>query len=268
MSIRLVSIDIGKKNFAQYVEDCSVDKLLQLEKEYNSIPTSHRRKVKGVMNAQIENIIHEIYLSGTRVQTGVYDLRKDKTSDNLDMDTRVNLLLHLDKYEYLWTTCDIFVIEQQYFKTWSGRKKRSAGTEANVDAIKIGEATLMWFLERYPFKKTMYFGSQFKTQILGAPWKMTKHQRKKWSEAQTRKIYEMRKDTDMIELFCLQDRIYRKHINTDQKIQTYLASFKGEDADAKVLAKKVVRERQKLDDIGDACTQAQAFKFKHMVACF
>ncbi len=267
--IRIASFDIGKKNFAQYIEDANVNTLLRLEKKYNALPKSLQRRVKGPMNSKILEILDEVYISGKRIHTGVYDLRADQTSNKLDNPTRLNILQHLERYRELWDTCDIFIIEQQYFKTWNGRSKRSAGTEANIDAIKIGEGVLMWFLNEYPFKTIEYFGSQNKTQILGAPWRMKKNQRKKWAEKKTREIYVSRGDYGMTELFALADRIFRKRLNTEERIRNYFDTYpKNCSEDCRVLAEKLVRERQKLDDIGDACVQAQAFKFRSMVACF
>lgn len=268
--IRIASFDIGKKNFAQYIEDADVQTLLRLEKEYNELPKSFRRKVKGSMNSKILDLLDDVYVSGIRVQTGVYDLRNDKESDKLDIPTRLNIIRHLEEYRGLWDTCDVFIIEQQYFKTWNGRSKsKSSGTEANVDAIKIAEGVLMWFLNDYPFKTIEYFGSQNKTQILGAPWSMKKDHRKKWAENKSREIYEMRKDKSMIELFNLSDLIYRKRLNTEKQIVFYLSTYPNDcSEDCRILAERLVRERQKLDDIGDACIQCQAFKFRSMVACF
>ena len=144
--IRIASFDIGKKNFAQYVEDIDVTSLHQLEKEYKNLPKEMQRRVKGEMNSSIISLIERVYLSGKRVQIGVYDLRDDKTSMTLDMKTRINILEHLKHHRKLWDSCDIFVIEQQYFRTWSGGSRRNKGTEANVDAIKIAEGVLTWFL--------------------------------------------------------------------------------------------------------------------------
>lgn len=267
--IRIASFDIGKKNFAQYIEDVDGEILKKLSDKYCALPATLKRKVKGPISKELEKILHSVCISGTRVQTGVYDLRDNSNSDTLDLQTRKNILTHLYKYQSLWDDCDMFIIEQQYFKTWSGRSKKNRGTEANVDAIKIAESVFMWFLDNYPFKTVMYFGSQNKTQILGAPWKMTKSQRKKWAEEKAREIYELRGDQSMIELFSLSDRIFRKRLDSEKKIQSYIDTYPEECSDdCRELAEKVVRHRQKLDDISDACIQAQAFKFRCLVAGF
>ena len=264
--IRLASFDIGKVNFAHYIEDIDVTKILSVEEKYIALPKKLQRKTKGELTPEMKDILREVYLSGTRIHTGVYDIRNSQT-DTFDIPTRKNLLSHLYSHKYLWDECSIFVVEQQYFKTWSGRRK-SPGTEANVDAIKIAECLMTWLLCEYPLKEILYFGSQNKTQMLGAPWNLDKPQRKKWAIEECRRMYEMRMDEDMKELFLLEDRVFKKRMNSEEKIQTYLKTYTPISEDGKLMAEKIVRNRQKLDDICDAALQAQAFKFKTMVACF
>jgi len=263
--IRIASFDIGKKNFAQYIEDVDMEIIEELNKKYNSLPPKFKRRVKGPTNPHIDRILEEVYTSSNRVQTGVYDLREDKESNKFDMGTRKNLLRHLESYDYLWRNCDIIFIEEQFCKKGRGKIQM----QANVGAIKIAECTLTWFLSIYPFKKIMYFGSENKTNILGAPPKMTKTQRKKWATDKSREIYEMRKDSDMIELFKLKDAIFRKRLNSEKKIRSYLDLYPIDcSEDCRELSEKIVREKQKLDDIADACVQAQAFKFRQFIATF
>lgn len=269
--IRIASFDIGKKNFAQYIEDADIPTLEKLEKEYHNLPKKLQRKYSGPMNSDIEKIINEIFLSSTRIQTGVYDLRDDKTSNALDIKTRSNLLNHLESYNALWNTCDIFIIERQYFRTWNiKRGKKGKGSEANVSAIQLAEVTLTWLMNSYPLKEIMYFGSENKTQILGAPPKISKSERKRWAIEKCREIYELRQDFGMVEIFKLNDRIFRKRLTNEKNIEKFLDTYpQGKcSIDCIELSERVVRERQKLDDIGDACTQAQAFKFKNIVALF
>ena len=104
---------------------------------------------------------------------------------------------------------------------------------ANVDAIKIGEMVMTWFLINYSDREIMSFGAQFKTQMLGAPGSLTKHQRKKWAIEKAKEIFEQRGDEEALEMMT-----------------------KGKKAG------------QKQDDVADACVQCQAFKFRHMVGLF
>lgn len=262
---RIASFDIGKKNFAQYVEDFSLKQLQVLRTRYVNLPRNKQKKVKNTLSFECEEILNDMYLGGKRVQTGVYDLREDKTSNTLDLQTRKNIIGHLEKYMYLWETCNIIIIEQQYFRT-SNPRGRGKGTEANVDAIKIAELVLGWFLINFMFKEIRYFPSQFKTQILGAPLKLSDKKRKEWASNKAEEIYILRGDHSASSLWKLARLIYKKRLTKEEKILEYISQFEGEDEDTKVIAEKIVRERQKLDDIGDACIQCQAYKFREIVA--
>lgn len=261
----IASFDIGKKNFAQYVERFDEVMLAPLQKKYASLPKNKQRRVKGPMNDEIAKILEAIYMIGERVQVGVYDLRADVESKKLDVATRKNILLHLDSYSELWESCDTILIEQQFFRTsvYKGR-----GTEANVDAIKIGELVLGYFLNEYPYKEVLYFGSQNKTLMLGAPYQLDKSGRKKWASVKAERIYRDREDSDMIEVLDLKDRIFRKRLTSIDRQNEFIESCKAVSADCKVLAERLVRDRQKLDDISDCLLQLQAFKFRTFVALF
>jgi hypothetical protein len=273
MQIILASIDVGYCNFAQYIEKFSVENIEKLRKKYESLPKNQQRKTKGPMNENVDKILNKLSKNSERIQTGVYDFTNKNTTEKclgLDNDIRKNILKHLHDHAYLWDTCDIFVIEQQYFHAGggkqSGARKKQSG--ANVDAIKIGEAVFMWFLDRYPFKTITYFGSQYKTQILGAPCKITKQQRKTWSTKKAQEIYVNRKDEDMIKVYELSEYVKRKRIKTEERLSIIKEEFNCVSFDANNLCDKIIREKQKLDDSSDACVQAQAYKYKTMVACF
>ena len=233
--IRIASFDIGKKNFAFYTEDCTAKLMLSLEKYYSSLPKKFQRKVKGFMNEKIEGILQKIYKDGKRVSggMGVFDIRENKSSNDLDMQTRMNMHKLLESYEWLWDTCDIILVEQQYFNISNGRKTKSSG--ANVDAIKLAECCVNWFLIKYgPFKDIIYFGAMYKTQTLGAPDKMTKSQRKKWSVEKGQKIFTSRKDQEAID---------------------FLNSCKTSSG-----------RKQKQDDVYDCVVMTQAYKFRKLVS--
>lgn len=263
---RLASFDIGRVNFASYVQDTDMKIVKQLEEEYSKLPKTKKRRVRGKMNPEIESILHKMFLTGKRIKTGVYNFSSG--SKYLDMVTRENTLTYLRKNKELWDSCDVFIIEEQFFRTFRGKGKKGKGSEANIGAIKLAELVLTWYLDNYPFKTTMYFDSTYKTQILGAPVGLSKPQRKAWAVKKCREIYELRDDKEMAEIFLLKDRIFRKRITTDEKVQFYLDTFPGKQKDTKQLAKKIVTERHKLDDIADAMVQCQAFIFKYFIACF
>ena len=82
--LRIASFDIGKKNFAEYVEECDITILEKLQKKYDDLPFRLKRRVKGQMNENIKSILNEIFLCGKMIHVGVFDLRKEE--DNvLDM---------------------------------------------------------------------------------------------------------------------------------------------------------------------------------------
>lgn len=248
----IASFDVGKKNFAQYAEKCELEDIENLHKNHKNISN--------------KDLIEKVYLSGERVQIGVYDLRDDSSSNLLDLQTRKNIISHLESFSWLWEKCNIIIIEQQYFNTWNPKGRKKAGSQANVDAIKIAEGLFMWFLSNYPLKIVEYFGSQNKTQILGAEKGLNKNKRKEWAKNKCREVFTLRGDEEMEELFKLQDRIFNKRLNTEEKIIGYIDSYPlNLTEDLNLLVNSVVRNRQKLDDIGDAFLQAQAYKLKKLI---
>lgn len=266
MTLRIANFDIGKKNFAQYIEDADVATLEKLEIQYKNLPKKLQRKTKGIVSPQMRKIIDTLYTSGTRVYIGTYDLRDDPTSDKLDMSTRKNIIAHLEKYKYLWNSCDIFVIEQQFFSEYSfSRNRKVKKSSGNVDAIKIAELVTGFFLKVYPHRVIMQFPSTYKTQLLGAPAKLSKPQRKQWSVDETQKICEMRGDEECLELFKLQNLVKRKRLTAKfcGEVLSDLEFIKYNDTYE--LAEKIVKYRQKLDDFSDCVTQCQAFKLKYLV---
>ncbi len=235
--LRLVTFDVGRKNFAHHVEDVVLEgpeAIFALEKRYALLPGRLRRRVKGEMTPQISDLLDLVCKSGSTVHQDVVDLRADPEYKKLDLPTRDNLFSYLQKLSPIWTTCDLFVIEQQYFSTFTPKGRRGKKTEANIDAIKLGECCYAWFRLGYPQAEILFYGSQNKTQILGAPPSLSKYQRKKWAVDKMGELMELRGETAVL------DR----------------------------LRKKNKRKKQKLDDVADCVVMAQAYKFQKMVACW
>jgi hypothetical protein len=243
MSYTIASFDIGVKNFAQYVETTDLQKLDELSKKYHStIPAALRKRVKTILTPEISDILEEMFLIGERKEMGVYDLTRDvspgETDDGgdqaYDMESRRNIFKHLESYRATWDTCDMFMIEQQYFNmtTFGPRgAKKTKGGDANVKAIKIAETVASWFLITYPTKKVIFFGSQYKTQSLGAEDGLTKPQRKKWSVDKAVDILTKRGDE-------------------------YALDFMKR-------SKKISKQKQ--DDVCDTLIQCQAYKFREYI---
>ncbi len=235
--LRLATFDIGRKNFAHHVEDVPLegrDAIFSLETRYASLPRHLRRRVKGGMPPQISELLRLVCNAGTTVHQDVVDLRADPEFKKLDLATRNNLFVYLQRLSQLWKTCDLFIIEQQYFSTFTPKGRRGKKTEANIDAIKLGECCYAWFQIKFPQAETIFYGSQNKTQILGAPPSLSKYQRKKWAIEKMGAIMKQRGETKRL---------------------TRLRQVKK-------------RARQKLDDVADCVVMAQAYKFQKMVACW
>ena len=66
--VRIASFDIGRCNFAQYIEDISDDDIISsLKERYSALPKKEQRRVKGAMNENISDILNKVALSGKRV---------------------------------------------------------------------------------------------------------------------------------------------------------------------------------------------------------
>lgn len=233
--VRILSFDIGKKNFAWYIEDADVYGLSKLNEEYSNLPGKLKRRALGPMNPKVLGILNKLYSWSNRVDMGVVDLRSSN-EDKWDVQGRKNLFKFLSSKYPIFSTCDVIVIEQQYFNTFTQRKrgiKKSPGNGANVDAIKIAEDLLAWCMLRMSHIEVEVFSAMYKTHMLGASDSLSKAQRKKWTDDKARDVFRLRGDDDAL----------------DQLFNTK----KG---------------KQKTDDICDTVMQCQAFKYKMYVADF
>lgn len=269
LKFRIASFDIGKNNFAQYVEDCDYGLLKDVHELYNTIDVKDLKLKSG--DSLQQPLLDSVFRNGKRVNIGVFDfqgsintvktMRKGRTVNKLDNPTRLNFLKHLYAYKWLWDTCDIFVIEQQYVNLF-GRQRG-----INVDALKLEEATVMWFLEHYPQKVVRTFGSLYKTKVLQAPKKMSKPERKKWATAKALSIFQDRNDREAVDMWDLVDRVKGKRMNgNEERIRSYLIEYEDCGDDIKLMCDKIVRKRQKLDDISDVVVQLQAYKYMTFVS--
>lgn len=271
LTLRLASFDIGKNNFAQYVEDCDYTLLQEIKGLYHGLDEKELKR-KGGDNLQ-QPLLESVFRNGRRVDIGVFDfqtngsrsntktMKNGRTINSLDNSTRLNFLKHLYSYKKIWDTCDIFVIEQQYVNLF-GRQRG-----INIDALKLGEATVMWFLEHYPYKIVKTFGSQHKTNVLQAPKKMSKPQRKKWATVKALEIFRDREDGEAMGMWELVEKVKGKRTKgNEEKIQSYLIEYEECAKDIRLMCDKIVRTRQKLDDISDVLVQLQAYKYKTFVS--
>lgn len=257
IKMRIASFDIGKKNFAYYVEEFNLNDLLKVRRLDNDIPFNSLRGKWNNAPAEMQSIVDTMCINGRRIYFGVENFQVDdaKYSTNLDNPTLKNFFKFMRNKCGLWIDCDVFVIEQQ-FVNLHGRHRG-----INMDAIKLGAITHAWLLEQYPHKVITTFGSTNKTQALGSPPKLNKAARKKWSTEKALEIFKKRDDREAIMAYQLTEKIKRKRINTEEKVQSYLIEFEDCAEDIKALAETIVRTRQKLDDISDTLIQLQAYKY-------
>ncbi|MDB4769439.1 hypothetical protein OAG24_00590 [bacterium] len=271
--IRVASIDIGKKNFAQCIEESDLKVIEKLQEKYHNLPKKLQRRVKGPFTDEIKEIFDELSACSKVTHFGVFDLRHDKESNNLDMETRRNIMKHLESYNNLWAECDLIIIEQQFFNAF-GRRPKTNGKAAekaggvNVDAIKISELVLVWFSIFHPTIEIITYGSRFKTDILGSPSGLNKPKRKAWTIEKFKEMSTLREDEDMIMLYDLVDQVKRKQIKTEERFRSFFDPFDGKSEDVKRLATQIIKEKQKMDDVSDTVTQSQAYKFHKFIAQF
>jgi len=210
----IASFDIGKCNFAFYIEEFEEEKL----KTIKNIPKLKRYNSDGTPTEDFVNVMSSIYLNGNKVLYRNLDLTKGTNKDKyLDKKIFMNMIKALDEYREYFDKCSIIVIEQQM----------SFKAAQNTMAIKLGQHCFSYFLFRYGEEKEIVeFPAYYKTQILGAPKKMTKPQRKKWATEKAVDILMERGDMETLD--------------------------------------EIVSQKKK-DDLADVLIQLQSFKFLRYV---
>src|SRR3990167_8391541 len=187
--MRIASFDIGKKNFAFCVEEFSPENVRNA-----ILPRLKERFTdNGIPTEKMQECIDIVCSLGFIIEYQNLDLTEncDKRK-KLDPETFHNLTETLEKYNELWDSCDIFVIEQQM----------SFGKAINNMALKLAQHCYSYFQIRYrKDKEIVDFPAYHKTQLLGAPKirkkAMAKPQRKKWSVEKALEILFDREENQM-----------------------------------------------------------------------
>lgn len=198
--IWILSIDIGKKNFAFCVEEINKTELLAIK----NIPSTKRYKEDGTATPKMQEILDQVCANGKIILYKNLDLTENcDPKAKLDPETFHNMTDALDKYVKYWDKCSAFVIEEQM----------SFGKKLNKMAMKLGQHCYSYFTFKYGrYKSVIEFPAYHKTQILGAPkvegkpyksgkkrYKaMEKPQRKKWSVEKALEILTSRGEMDII----------------------------------------------------------------------
>jgi hypothetical protein len=171
-TMRIAAFDMGTKNFAFCIEEFDPN-LSNLKK---IVYTEH-----GIPTAESQETLSQIYGSGKVV-----------TCEKIDLTTETKLPLYLvltenlNKFNKIWDTVDIFLIEQQM--AYGNRK-------SNIQALRLSQHCLSYFYTIYGnFKHIEEFSSNHKTRILGCPMIMRKKHitRKKFAVELATKILSQR----------------------------------------------------------------------------
>jgi hypothetical protein len=191
----ICSIDIGKKNFAFYIEEIDNDSLLSIQ----NIPKENRYHLNGTPTQDFKNILKKVWTNGKTILFKNNDLTKNcKKGAYLDTEVYYNMIDLLDQHGSYWDNCTTIIIEKQM----------SFGKKNNTMAVKLAQHCWSYFAFRYgKFKQLIEFPAYYKTQILGASkidkrlknGKITyksidKPARKKWSIIQATEIFNDRQD--------------------------------------------------------------------------
>jgi len=198
--LRVISIDIGSKNFCFYVEEFDKKHLNDIK----NIPELKRYNPNGTPTSDMNKILNKIYMNGNTLLHENVDLTTGcKKGKYLDTAVLHNLTNLLDKYSDIFDTCSIVVVEEQM--AFRGK--------VNTKAIKIGQHCQSYFMFKYgKFKEVIEFPSYHKTHVLGSEKlekgttkkgktkykNIDKPARKKWSIEKAKEILTIRGETDHV----------------------------------------------------------------------
>lgn len=221
--IWIASFDIGKKNFAFYIEEINKTELISIK----NIDKNKRYNLNGTCTKIFQELLEKIYINGKVILYQNSDLTKNCDNKlNFDYEILHNLTDLLDKYKNYWDKCDAFVIEQQM----------SFGKQNNTMAIKIAQHCWSYFAFQYNrYKQIISFPAYYKTQILGAE-KLEKKTKKG-------KISYVSIDKPARKKWSIEKAMYILSEREDFKTLSQLTSNK------------------KKDDLADVLCQLQAFKY-------
>lgn len=196
--MRIASFDIGKCNFAFYIEECNIDEL----NKTTNVTKQQRYNVDGSPTDKFQETLTNVCVNGDTILFKCLDLTVNcKKSKYLDKQIYVNMYNALNEHKSYFDTCDHIVIEQQM----------SFGSKHNTMALKLGQHCYSWFIFTYGGTKPVYeFPAFHKTQVLGAPKQvnektkrmkaMEKPQRKKWAVEKAVTILEERGDMATLDI--------------------------------------------------------------------
>ena len=109
--VYIASFDIGKKNFAFYVENIPSEEIEGWNK--NKVPIKNKYYKDGTMMEEWKSIVDEICFSGITVLSKNYDLTEGQDIKTINRTVYNNMYKVLDLHKDVWDKCSYFVIEKQ-----------------------------------------------------------------------------------------------------------------------------------------------------------
>ena len=164
----IVSFDIGIKNFAFVVMSFSLEKKNEMMMNNLSLKDRYHSFSKECTLSFQKYLEKYIYPNFDIVHFENLDIQNEKKELS---QTFKDIHDILDSYYLLWENTNVVLIEQQMqFKH-----------NSNIKALKISQHIYSHFLIKYNYIHVIEYPAYYKTQILGAPLKLKKHERKKWA---------------------------------------------------------------------------------------
>lgn len=182
----IASFDPGLKNLAFSIEELPDDFMKKLK-----IPAKNNRlDIYGEVTKDYKTFLKDFFKISKTILFKKVDLNtKSENPKVLDRSVFLELTKVLDEHKDYWNKCSYVVIEQQM----------SFGKNINVTALKISQHVYSYFIFYHGiYKEVFFFPAYNKTQLLGAPKKLSKPERKKWSVAISTEIWIERDDKDSL----------------------------------------------------------------------
>ena len=178
-----MSIDIGSRNLAFYIEEFNRVNILSL------CPCRHMYEKEGTCTQVFSNILDKIERNGFCVFFDLFD------SGSVVEKCFLNITEYLDNHRYIFDLLSFIIIEKQMKK--------------NTNAQRIAQHIYSYFtFIYYDWKPIILFPSKLKTKILGCPKKdkgMSRPKRykyiKEWAVKKAQKIFEKRNDINYLNLY-------------------------------------------------------------------
>jgi len=224
--MRIASFDIGKKNFAFYIEEFDENKLKNLITQSQQNNFDIKSKENGELTEKSQELLNKIYIGKSILHHNI-DLTKLGDDNNLN-DIMISMTNTLDYYEDEFNLCDLIVIEEQM----------SFGKFRNPLAIRLAHHCSSYFINTYRGNKLVLdFHAYHKTQLLGCE-----------------KIKVISKKTKKVKYQAI-SKPQRKKWAIQKAIE--ICKFRNDETTLNLL-----QQKKKADDLADTFLQTQAVKFK------